>query len=47
MEGQRQEDTAEQSREGQQQRSDIMQSDSGRWLRFSAGEAPREPDKNA
>lgn len=37
-----------QSREGQQQRSDILKSSSGRWLRFSlsAGEASTEQSKN-
>lgn len=37
-----------QSREGQQQRSDILKSSSGRWLRFSlsAGEASTEQNKN-
>lgn len=37
-----------QSREGQQQRSGILQSNSGRWLRFwlLAAEAARKPNKN-
>lgn len=37
-----------QSREGQQQRPDILKSSSGRWLRFSlsAGEASTEQSKN-
>lgn len=43
VEGQRQE---LQSREGQQQRSDILQPSSGRWLRFPAGEASTDQNKN-